>query len=114
MLYVGIDFGKRIGIAKAYEELKIAVPIGVYYFNDMVQVIKKLNPDKLIIGWPLLINGSEGLQCHRTKSMIGNLMHQLPTPIEYYLQDERFSSQYSNGDDSSAAWILKMFLEKNK
>lgn len=115
-LIIGLDLGKKTGIAKAYDKLQIASPYKtVYKFQDLVKEINELKPECLVVGWPLLMGGAEGLQCKRVLSLIGNLLHQT-YEMKVYYEDERFSTQEVQGskdeDASSAAWILQKFLDK--
>lgn len=116
-LIVGLDFGKKTGIAKAYDELRIATPYKtVRGFQNLADEIKLLKPYCLVVGWPLLLSGEAGLQCRRVASWVNNLIH-LTYDMPVYYEDERFSTQEVQGskdeDASSAAWILQAFLDKN-
>lgn len=116
-LILGLDLGKKIGIARGRLSVRMAFPYKtVYSFNDLVKEVNKMNPLYLVVGLPLLINGEEGLQCQRVKSMVGNLLHQT-YKMDVFFEDERFSTQivahWSKDEDSaSATYILQKYLNK--
>lgn len=130
-MIVGIDFGSSIGLAYATPDLSIAIPYCTV--RSIIELAKKIiekEPDCLVVGWPLLLNGQQGQQCARTMQMLNALLQLIP--ISYHLQDERFSSKFSSQfspnfknckknnrkeDNSiehahSAAWILQTYLDK--
>lgn len=114
-LILGLDLGKKTGIAKSYLSLKVALPYKtVFSLNDLITEINTLKPLYLVVGWPLLLSGKEGLQCHRVRSMIGNLLYNT-YKMDIYFQDERFSTKEVSGskdeDASSAALILQNYLD---
>ena len=120
MIVIGIDFGKNIGLAFCYKELSIAMPYcTVKSVAEAGQKIKEKNAQLLVVGLPLLLNGTQGDQCKITHSMLNELLNL--TPLEYHFQDERFSSKFSSGKyktsfdhERSAVWILQTFLDSNK
>lgn len=118
-IIVALDIGmKRTGIAKAYISLKIPIPVCVTHsYKDLIIKLKELDPKFLIVGMPYRLDGTQGIQCERTKSMVGNILNDFGK-IEVFYEDERFSSKFSEGsytkDAASAAWILENFLNKNK
>jgi|GEM_PF-4581217 len=117
---IGLDLGKRIGMAYAVDNL--AMPFYVASsLQEVAQKIKEKRGDFLVIGWPLRLDGSPGDQCQKTKQMLDNLLKILSgfgLEPEIFLQDERFSSKFMNHlqDEHahSAAWILQIFLDKKK
>lgn len=117
-LIIGLDIGKKTGIAKAYDELRVAIPYKtVYSFENLVEEVNFLQPEYLVVGLPLLMSGEEGLQCRRVRSTLANLIY-MTNKLPVYYEDERFSTQEVAGskdeDASSAAWILQRFLDKLK
>ena len=118
-IFVGIDFGKKSGIAKANSLVKVAYPLTIAQtFQDVVKAINEIKPNLLIVGWPKLLSGKEGLECERVKSRLNALSNALTFKIDYILQDERFSSKFlktkHKTDADSAAWILQNFLDSKK
>lgn len=116
-LIIGLDMGKKTGIAKAFGEIKIAFPYKtVFSFKDLVEEINLLKPSVLVVGWPVLLRGVEGLQCRRVKSWVNNLISQTYQMPVYY-ENEAFSTQEVRGaldeDAASAAWILQKFLDSH-
>lgn len=120
-MLIGIDFGKNIGIAYAVGTL--AVPYcTVHTVADAAKKIQEKRATKLIVGWPLMLNGKEGEQCVRTKNMLDELLKicGLSYDLPYVLQDERFSSRFVGSKHvdkkdehaHSAAWVLQTFLDR--
>lgn len=111
-MIIGIDFGKRIGIAYAVGSLAMPWCV-VHSIEELAVKIKEKKGTLLVVGWPKLLDGQEGSQCHKTKEMLDKLLSIIGS-IEYILQDERFSSKFTHGaqDSHSAAWVLQIYLDK--
>jgi len=60
----------------------------------------------------LLLDGTPGSQCLKTKEMLGLLLKKINLP--YVLQDERFSSKFSSNDSQAAAFFLSIYLKLNQ
>ena len=119
MNYLAIDYGsKKIGLAKAAVELKIATPFKILQnsprvFADLRQIIKQEEIDELVVGYPLTLKGETGKQAQAVEKFIKK-MSIFNLPISR--QDERFSSRGAVGskfgnDASAAALILQSYLD---
>ena len=95
---MGIDYGKvRIGIAltdllktiaSPYEDYKsVSLQKDVEYF---VKLVKEKEVEKIVLGLPLNMDGSEGERAKRTRIFGEMLEKACSVPVVY--QDERLSS----------------------
>lgn len=134
MIIIGIDFGdKRIGIAKSEGIIASGIcTIKVNGIEDAAEKtankIKELGGEKIILGLPKNMNGSEGFRADRTKRFAELLKEK--TGIECIFMDERlstaeaytymnitgFSSKKRRGviDTLSAQVILQSWLDSQK
>lgn len=96
---LAIDYGrKRIGIAVADTLLRIAMPLTVIQGrNDTTRDARAVadlatseNADELIVGHPINMDGTEGLQSELTRRFADELARLSGLPIR--LHDERLSS----------------------
>ena len=96
---LGFDFGmKRIGIAAGQAITKTATPVtalnakdGIPQWSEITQLIEHWQPDVLIVGLPLNMDGTEQpiTQCARK---FGNRLQQrYQLPVKFV--DERLSSR---------------------
>ncbi len=123
MKYLGVDYGeKRIGLARADEELKVPTPYKTISTNKEVEkieklasIIKKENFDKIIIGLPLSTDNSENEATQKVREFVDKLKQKVEAEFEFI--DERFSSQEADSmggaasrDEKSAMVILDTFL----
>lgn len=96
--YLAIDWGqKRIGLAYADEDLKIAFPLPCITIQNEPQALKELEQlivlkkiDFCVIGLPLNMDGSEGSKAQ----IVSNFAHCLHerTGIPYALSDETLTT----------------------
>ncbi|MCX6645407.1 MAG: Holliday junction resolvase RuvX [bacterium] len=132
--YMGIDYGeKRIGLARADDELMMAVPHRVYEMGDdyeedveYLAVYIKSEADAIVIGLPLNKEGKEGQMCVKVREFARELQFKADLPVHF--QDERFSTRANEGllqgmrtedrkkliDALAAAGILQTWLDKSK
>ena len=132
---IAIDIGTvRIGMAIADPDTNIAMPlttIHIRHSDDPYREIADINAcdwsTRIVVGWPLELDGSEGAAIKRTKAFLQRLKAVAPN-IKIARQDERLSSvaaenalqamqttgsQKKNKVDAIAAsLILQMFLDK--
>lgn len=95
---MGIDYGRvRIGIALTDPLKTIASPYGVYKsvsrkkdIEYFVKLIKEKEVDKIVLGLPLNMDGSEGERALKTRVFGDELEKASNVPVVY--QDERLSS----------------------
>ena len=121
--YLGVDYGeKRIGLALADSETKIATPFKVV--NSLEEIIKIVDDeeiDTLIVGKPYQISNSQFPISTQFTNFIDNLKSKIKIPIE--LIDERLSSKAvdqlsgskktkASRDAIAAMIILQSYLDR--
>ena len=133
---IAIDIGTvRIGMAIADPDTNIAMPLTTIHirhsddpYREIADIIAQHGSTRIVVGWPLELDGSEGAAIKRTKAFLQRLKAVAPN-IKIARQDERLSSvaaenalqamqttgsQTKNKVDAIAAsLILQMFLDKN-
>jgi putative Holliday junction resolvase len=93
-----LDIGeKRVGIAAGDTATRIAFPVGMLAAEDVFaggptfrRALEDHEPDLLLIGLPLSLNGREDKQAQRVRELAERLAEQTGLPLVY--QDERLSS----------------------
>lgn len=125
MNILAIDFGtKRIGLAKVNTKVKVVLPYGVISGEDLRLKIKDLADliisdkiDKVVVGFPLGLDGKENENTNRVRGFVKELEYSTNIPVEFI--DERFSSAQADAmgkgasrDEKSAMVILQSYLEK--
>jgi putative holliday junction resolvase len=136
MKILGIDFGlKKIGLALADSEIKIAMPSDIIYYFSKKELIEKIRKiiiekevKKIIIGLPLSFDFQETEMSQKVRSFGVMLEKEFSLPIDF--QNEMFSSkqvesmefdakrkiksrkpkQFQDVDNQSAALILESYL----
>lgn len=132
---IAIDIGTvRIGMAIADTDTNIAMPLTTIHirhsddpYREIADIIAQHGSTRIVVGWPLELDGSEGAAIKRTKAFLQRLKAVAPN-IKIARQDERLSSvaaenalqamqttgsQKKNKVDAIAAsLILQMFLDK--
>jgi len=133
MMYLAIDRGgKRTGLAVGDDILKMAGPVDVIHASsdaDLIRqiklAIKEHQPDELVLGLPLNMDGTEGPSAKAARVFGTLLAHE--TGKQVHLVDERLSSYYADEqmsqtglthgqkkarrDALAAANILQAFLD---
>lgn len=136
MKVLGIDYGDaRVGVAVSDVLGLMAhgletVPNRVYpkMLDRLVEVCTEIRPEKVVIGLPRNMNGSEGSRAHATRAFAADLAAYLPG-IEMILWDERLSTVEAAGilnqtntrgkqrkaviDTVAAEIILQSYLDAN-
>lgn len=112
MTWLGIDLGDaRVGLALSDPELTLAHPIGniqVYgdsfrALDDVIDIIEDEHIDRVIVGLPLLLDGTEGKSAKKARRWASNLVNrierlmedgqiELETVPEIELMDERLTT----------------------
>ena len=101
---LGVDYGaRRVGLSLSDEGRLIAQPFQTLpnkgdlsaVARELVALAEAQEVTQLVVGWPLRLNGKEGLQTRRVERFIEAIERELervarPTPIE--LWDERLST----------------------
>jgi len=119
--YLGLDVGeKRVGLALADSEARVAVPFAVFIRqNGFWDKIKTLyvheGIERIIVGWPVGLDGQNSVQTEAVEDFIQTLQRRLPEAIVERV-DERMSSKATNlaqdNDAQAAALILNNYLER--
>lgn len=123
MNYLGIDYGeKRIGLAKAMGETRIATPFATILNNESVfemigRIINVENIDIVVVGIPVSFDGSENDFAMAIRKFGEKITSITGKQVEF--ENEIFSSkiasEYSDDiDKSSAAIILQGFFNRTK
>lgn len=133
MNLLAIDVGeRRIGVAMGESSIRLALPVSVIKRETMDrdsrrigELVREYDAERVIIGLPLLLDGSEGAQAARVREFAGHLSTHLSVPLDFW--DERFSTveataaQQEAGhnsrtgratiDASAAAILLQSYLD---
>jgi len=95
---LGFDFGlKNIGVAVGQELTMTASPLtvikardGIPNWDELQQLFDQWNPDLLIVGLPLNMDGTEQKMTARSRKFGNRLNGRFQIPVEW--QDERLST----------------------
>ena len=133
--FIAIDYGsKRIGLAKSDPMGTIASALATLEvksdkdaLSQISDIIEAYQPDRLIIGYPVLASGDKSDKCGEIDSFIEKLSEIYEGPIERV--DEQYSSQEAAGivqahgkkagkdkkriDRLAAVIILQRYLDDN-
>ncbi|MDH3428277.1 MAG: Holliday junction resolvase RuvX [Gemmatimonadota bacterium] len=94
--WVGVDYGKkRVGIAVADPLRMFAQPLGTYSQAEALQRLREIDEadglDLVVIGWPLMPDGEEGLATELVAGYIKRISKALPNSM-IVKWDERYTS----------------------
>jgi putative Holliday junction resolvase len=137
MRVLGIDYGrKRIGLARSDEGAILASPLPVYTrsgsdaddLDRLVHLIGGQDVARIVIGWPLHMNGTEGEMAGEVRALARELQTRTGLPVDLF--DERWTSTQAEdvliaGDVSrrrrrnlrdglAATLILQGFLDRER
>jgi putative Holliday junction resolvase len=137
MRVLGIDYGrKRIGLARSDEGAILASPLPVYTrsgsdaddLDRLVHLIGGQDVARIVIGWPLHMNGTEGEMVDEVRALARELQTRTGLPVDLF--DERWTSTQAEdvliaGDVSrrrrrnlrdglAATLILQGFLDRER
>ena len=95
---LGLDVGaKTVGLALSDVTLTIATPYRTLRrttfardADDLVRAIEEHGVGGLVIGLPVLMDGSEGARCQSVRQFAANLLERVDIPIAFW--DERLST----------------------
>ena len=98
MRILALDVGeRRIGVAAADSETRVALPVGVVERTEpaadaaaIAQLIEEQKAEALVLGLPISLNGSLGPQGQLVRAFGDELAACLNLPVEYC--DERLST----------------------
>lgn len=131
MNYLGLDWGKRkIGLALADSEVKIACPILTLSFHGLQEIVSKLKEliekekiDVIVIGEPIHLSGEKKLT-ESYKLFVAEI-EGLGVSVKF--EDERLSTRLAerlkrefrgakkvSDDEIAAAAILQSYLDRTK
>ena len=92
---------------------RIGTPAGL---EQLLSVIAEEQPELLLVGLPVLADGTRGAQANATLAFVGRLRAVCAVPVEF--EDERFTSRIaetkggaSSLDDRAAAVLLQGWLD---
>ncbi len=118
MIYLAIDLGDvRTGLAVGDDELKIASPVGTVTtkspqerMRQVAQAVREHEPNELVIGLPLNMDGSEGPAAKKVRAFGEELARATGLSVRY--TDERLTS--AAADDRMAQTGLTHKQKKNR
>ncbi len=129
MRYMALDVGEeRIGIAISDETGLVARPVetivresGPASFERIADIVREKGVDTIVVGLPLLLDGSRGKQVRSTRAYVRGLTTHVEVPITYW--DERYSTNRAREimienrskhslDAIAAAVILQEYLDR--
>ncbi len=95
---MGLDRGgRRIGVAVSDLAGFLASPVGTIEVRgkgeglaEVAEWVRRYEPARIVVGLPLLLDGTEGEEAHTVRAWVEQLQQLVPVPIE--LWDERLSS----------------------
>ncbi len=96
---LGLDYGdRRLGFALSDPTATLAFPHGVVTLdhpeqavNEIVRICRETGAARLVVGYPLNMDGSRGPRAELTDALIAKLAQRLAIPVEKW--DERMSTQ---------------------
>ena len=99
MRVMALDIGeKRIGIAISDPQMRVATPLTVLEAGQVergektfTRLLEDWEPELFLCGLPLSLNGEEGPQAQRIKSIAQGVSERFGIPVEF--TDERLSSR---------------------
>jgi len=134
---LALDVGeKMIGVAISDESCTFAFPIEAIrrqegYRRDMAALralVEKWHIGEIVVGWPLRMNGSRGIQAQKVEEFVQTLRKFVQVPI--HLQDERLSTREAEKvlqsagcnrkvreealDSMAASVILQSYLDQKR
>ncbi|MBO93740.1 MAG: Holliday junction resolvase RuvX [Opitutales bacterium] len=132
---LGIDYGRRrMGLSFA-DELGVAMPLDALpgveeprCFETLAEVVRERNPDLLVVGYPLNMDGTVGSRAREVDAFVKELEQRFALPVEKV--DERLTTYQAKTDakatkrrrrknrgeldSSAAALILRDYLESRQ
>lgn len=98
MRHLGLDIGeKRIGVALSDSEEILATPMQTIVYREemkaieaIIELIKKYDIRRVVVGLPYSLSGEVGFQANRVKEFIAKLLESIDIDIHY--QDERLTT----------------------
>jgi len=99
MRILGLDYGeKRIGVAVSDELGLTAQGLetiqrknAAHDVERIGKIAREIGAEKIVIGYPVRLNGEEGIQCEKVKRFSGRLETVLSIPVVF--QDETLTTK---------------------
>lgn len=96
---IALDIGeRRIGVAVSDPTGTLARPLTTVHrasrqedFQTIKELVQEHEADRVIVGLPVSLDGTEGPQARKTRRYADRLAEILPVPIAYW--DERYSTE---------------------
>ncbi len=132
--WLALDIGeRRIGLAAGSDEAGLARPAGIITrhrkseeFAAIVRAAAETSAERLLVGLPYNMDGSEGAQAKRVRNYIRALLRQVAFPVVFW--DERLSSfeadaivaelggrrRHPHNDAIAAATILQAYFDARR
>lgn len=128
---LALDIGnRRIGVAVSDTTRSIARPLEVIdrhrqnALQRIVELVRQLQPDNIVVGYPLNADGSVGAQALKVERFVQLVRLNIECPVVYY--DERYSTseaqdimgakrrkdRQQHDDAIAAAVILQRYLNE--
>jgi putative Holliday junction resolvase len=94
-------------------------------FQTILEIIKKNDVSRIIVGLPINMDGTQGGQADKVKAFVNGLKQQTSLPIEFkderlttveakqYLQSSRKTNNKTRYDAAAAALILQSYLDEH-
>lgn len=103
MKVLAIDFGtKRVGMALSDSKGSVVVGLPLYEMRGdggdaerIAEEIEKVGPERIVVGLPLNMDGTEGPAVTRVREFVEELRYHTEVPID--LWDERLTSAEAAG-----------------
>jgi len=135
MRSLGLDIGdRRIGVALSDPDGILASPLTIINRSDesldieaIIDIIKRQEVGRVIVGLPYSLDGSLGEQAEKVKAFTQKLGNRIQIPLEY--RDERFTTvmaerlgraggkktkRKARHDAQAAALILQGYLDEGR
>ena len=131
LTWLALDIGdRRIGLATGNDQAWLARPHSILTrrskredFAAIARIVEEVGAERLLVGLPYNMDGSEGPQAKRVRNYTTKLQRQLALPVTFW--DERLSSfeadqiiihsgkrrRSKHNDDIAAATILQSYLD---
>jgi putative holliday junction resolvase len=98
MKVLAVDYGsRRVGLAVGNTVTRVATPLGQVVavdlqvvLDEIVKRVGEFEVERIVVGYPLNMDGSRGAACTAVDRFVGFLRKRLALPIE--LVDEKLSS----------------------
>lgn len=98
MKVLAVDYGsRRIGLAVGNSATRVATPLGQVaaanrrvVLDEIVKRVEEFEVERIVVGYPLNMDGSRGPACAAVDRFIGFLRKRLALPIDRV--DEKLSS----------------------